>query len=233
MLLKFAEFKQLNEGHATDVLKLSVDYLYAFRLAKILFQKWESTDAFRLGLINADGKKLRAASTLEERASYTPFIALAFNIKRLLGKVPGGDTKVAAIAASYMMMKEYAVYEDGILPEVLDEVFERTLQDLGYLIEDAPVMTTAALPSQPMPIGLKRKNWKDMPKFAGKHSFQVSSDLFDRVKSAKIKGEKWDQFIKPEDGEVGEDIKKFAKTYPQKPIVLKRANLDVFTHLKN
>lgn len=231
-MLKYSEFKSLNESPATDVLKLSVDYLYAFRLVKILFQKWESTDAFKLKLIDSNGKKLKSPSSLEERAAYTPFIALAFNIKRVLGKVPGGDSKVAALAASYMMMKEYAVYEDGILPEVLDEVFENALKDSGLIIEDAPVMTASAVPSQPMPIGVKRKNWKDMPKFAGKHTFEVNADLFDRVKSAKIKGERWDQYIKTEDGEVGEDIKKFAKSYPQKPIVLKREKLDVFTHLR-
>jgi len=166
MLLKYAEFKTLNEGPATDIMKLSVDYVYAFRIAKILFQKWESTDAFKLGLINNEGKKIKSPSSIEERAAYSPFIALVFNLKRLLSKVPGGDTKIAAIAASYMMMKEHAMNEDNISPDVLDEVFESMLIDYGYLVEDVPVMTTAALPSQPMPIGMsiKRKKWKDMTK---------------------------------------------------------------------
>lgn len=228
----YKEFKneKLDEG-ATDILKLSVDYIYCFRIVKILYQKWEDTQAFKLGLIDKEGKKIKSPASLEERAAYSPFIALVFNIKRMLGKVPGGNTKVAGLAASYMMMKEHAVYEDGILPEILDEVFESFLNDQGLLNEDAPVMTAGAIPSTPVPLGLSRKNWKDMPKFAGKHTFEVNHDLFDRVKSAKIKGEKWDKYIKDTDGEEGQNILKFKNTYPGKPIMLKRKNLEVYSHL--
>lgn len=231
MLLRFNEF-QINEGKSTDVVKLSVDFIYAFRLVKILYQPWESTEAFKLGLIDSNGKKIRSPSSLQERAAYSPFISLVFNVKRLLGKVPGGDSRIAGLAASYMMMKEYAVYNDGILPEAIDEVVGATFIDWGVLAEDTPVMTASAVPSQPRPMLLKRKDLKIMRRYEGKHTFEVESDLFDRIKSAKLTGESWDKFIKDTDGKIGEEILQYKKSHPNESIVLKRKNMEVYNTIE-
>lgn len=133
---------QVNEaGKIGSAIKLSVDYVYAFRVVKILFQDWKETDAYKLGLIDENGKKIRSPSTLEERAAYNPFISLVFNIKRLMNKVPGGKTKIAAIATSYLLLRESIPTDKKVLDEAMDAYFK----DINLLDEDAAVVTTAAI----------------------------------------------------------------------------------------
>jgi len=131
----------LNEAGIGTAIKLSVDYVYAFRVVKILFQDWKETDAFKLGLIDENGKKIRSPSTLEERGAYNPFISLVFNIKRLLNKVPGGKTKIAAIATSYLLLRESI----PVKKEVLDEALDAYFKDINLMTEEGVAVTTAAI----------------------------------------------------------------------------------------
>ena len=49
-------------------------------------------------------------SSIEEREDYanyyTRFIRLVFNVKKLIGKVPGGKTRIASYAAALYLIKE-------------------------------------------------------------------------------------------------------------------------------
>lgn len=303
----------LNEGLIT----LGMDYVYAFRLVKILYQDWDKTQAFKLGVIDANGTKLKDPETLDEKSSYSPFIRLAFNVKRLISHVPGG--KFTSLAAAYMLMKESSHEDqDKVMSEVdmkfleflaqqeeLDESrghkilatklsqiearnsekvsphqLEITLKsgnklkaeikvtgsdyyivkdqhDKQYrtdkegnvledyqeqseptLVEDAPVNSGAGagIPADTANASggpVVRRNWKDMDKFAGSHVFEVDGSCFDKCKSAKQRYERWDKYISEDDGETGQDIIKFAKTYPKRGVILKDKTTGAMVHLKN
>lgn len=85
---------------------LSVDYIYAYRVVKALYQDWKDTDAYELGLIDEKGEKLKSPESTAEKAAYSPFMRMVFRIKKLIEKVPGGSSKLGSLAAAYMLLKE-------------------------------------------------------------------------------------------------------------------------------
>lgn len=111
------------------ILKSSADLVYTYRFLRLLTMSWTDTDAFKLGIIDKDGKPLRKASSLEkeeERDAYTVFIRLVFNVKRLLEKVPlVGKTKLASYAAALFLIKE----ETNITEKEFKAVLEIFLGD--------------------------------------------------------------------------------------------------------
>ena len=91
-----------------------VDNLIAFRVLYMLVTPFTETQAYKLGIIDAEGKNLRKASTLkkpEERDAYNYLTRLVFNMKRILNKLPGGDSKLKNLVAAMFLVKEY--YEGG------------------------------------------------------------------------------------------------------------------------
>lgn len=126
------ENKKIDEG----LVVLSADYVYALRIIKYLTQTWEETDAFKLGLIDKEGNKIRAATNIAEKSAYSPFVRLMFNLKRMTSSIPGGTTKVGGLAAAYLLMKEEVINSRHSI-EVFDTIFDK------YLLEDTVVNTTS------------------------------------------------------------------------------------------
>ena len=60
------------------------DGALALYVLKKLVTPWIQTDAFRLGLIDADGTLLRSPKEPEEKSAYTLLDRLVFNLKRIL-----------------------------------------------------------------------------------------------------------------------------------------------------
>ena len=119
------------------------DLVYTFRFLKLLVTKFEDTDAFKNGIIDADGKRIKSKSIItgEEKASYTPFHKLVFNIKKLLAKAPGGSTRLASYAAALFLLKEKHKLTDKQLEKILAEsnidfVDMMSEQTQWYLLED-------------------------------------------------------------------------------------------------
>lgn len=99
------------------IIQRAVDVYYTFRFLRQLVTPWKETKAFKLGLVDENGKVLRKAITPEEKDAYTLFFRLVYNIKRLLNKVPFGKTKLASYAAALWLihentkMSETAIFE--------------------------------------------------------------------------------------------------------------------------
>jgi hypothetical protein len=86
-----------------------MDNLIALRLLYKLVTPFEQTNAFKLGIIDAKGKVLKPASTLKteaERNAYNYLDRLIFNVKRLINKLPGGESKLKNLTAAYFMVRE-------------------------------------------------------------------------------------------------------------------------------
>lgn len=93
------------------------DLIYTYRFLRILTTPFEKTRAFELGLIDADGKRIKSQrkDTPERRSAYTLFHRLVFNIKRLMAKIPGGSSRLASYAAALFLLKEtYGLSERSI-----------------------------------------------------------------------------------------------------------------------
>lgn len=96
------------------IIKRAADLVYTFRFLKLLTTNFEDTDAYKLGLIDEKGKRLRKSDTPEESNAYTPFHRLVFNIKKL---IPGG--KIGSYASALYLIKEKFNITDSQLKEAL------------------------------------------------------------------------------------------------------------------
>ncbi len=107
------------------IIQRGADLIYTFRFLKLLVTKWTDFDAYKLGIIDADGKVLRKASTLEtpdEKSAYTMFHRLVFNVKRLINKVPVvGKTTLASWAAAIWLITEKTGMSDKAVIKLLEE----------------------------------------------------------------------------------------------------------------
>jgi hypothetical protein len=86
-----------------------VDNVIAMRVLYMLVQNFEDTDAFKLGIIDKDGhalKKSKDLKTDQEKDAYDYLTRLVFNLKRLINKLPGGETKIKSLIAALWLVKE-------------------------------------------------------------------------------------------------------------------------------
>jgi hypothetical protein len=118
-----------------------VDIYVAYKFVKILTQPWKDTDAFKLGIIDEKGKilkKRRNLKTGEEKAAYTIFHTLIWNVKKLLDKLPPTRTRLGSFAVALWLLKEYTD------PRLEDKtLLERTLVE--YLVESGRVSRSEAM----------------------------------------------------------------------------------------
>lgn len=111
-----------------SILSRAADLGYAFRFLKLLTTPWNKLKAYELGIVDENGKNLKKArelTTKEEKSAYTIFHRLVFNIKRLLGKVPGGKSTLASYAAALYLIKEHT----GMSEEKIEEIITKALDD--------------------------------------------------------------------------------------------------------
>jgi hypothetical protein len=99
------------------IVKRAADLAYAFRFVRMMVMDWSSWDAYKLGIIDENGKRNRNVKidTDEKKSAYTPFIRLAANIKRLVAKIPGGGSKLGSFASALYLIKErFNLTEKGL-----------------------------------------------------------------------------------------------------------------------
>lgn len=118
-----------------------VDIYVAYKFVKILTQPWKETDAYKLGIIDEKGKVLKKRKDLktgEEKAAYTIFHTLIWNIKKLLDKLPPTRTRLGSFAVALWLLREYTD------PRMEDKMLlERTL--VKYLVETGRVSRSEAM----------------------------------------------------------------------------------------
>lgn len=109
------------------ILKSAADLVYTIRFLKLLVTPFEKTDAFKAGIIDKDGQKNKEFNTNSTddreayRSHYTPFHRLVFNLKRLMAKVPGGQSVIARYGAALALIKEHGELSDKRLMEIHEE----------------------------------------------------------------------------------------------------------------
>ncbi len=114
------------------IIQRAVDTYYTFRFLRQLVTPWNETEAFKLGIVDADGKKLRNPVTPEEKDAYTLFFRLVYNIKRLLNKLPFGQTKLASYASALWLIHENTkMSSDAVLAG-----FKKYVKDQGLELDN-------------------------------------------------------------------------------------------------
>ena len=117
---------------AKGVIDLAAIYMFLKRLVTP-FEQW---DAYKTGLIDKDGKVIvdKADRTPEQNKSFGYFDRLVANLKKLLGKVPGGKSRIASFAAALLLLREKNIDPDDI--EYLEECLQHYMKEAEMLVEE-------------------------------------------------------------------------------------------------
>jgi len=118
------------------LVKRAADLAFTFRFIRMLVLDWEDWDAYKLGIIDSNGKRDKSVKldNDEKKSAYTPFIRLAANIKRLLSKIPGGGSKLGSFAAALFLIKENHNLSDTQLEKIIDEF---GVEPLDFMLESS------------------------------------------------------------------------------------------------
>lgn len=151
-----------------------VDNVIAYKILRMLVTPFDQTDAFKLGIIDAKGKTLRKTSqlsTAQERDAFSYLHRLVFNMKKIINRLPGGESKLKSLVAGLWLVKEY--YETGnrstslmqekfvSLVKMMDNrvsLVEEEIIVKKFLDEDAVANVTGAMVSTNEPKIYKKTN---------------------------------------------------------------------------
>lgn len=116
-----------------------VDNVIAYRILSMLVKNFKDTQAYKLGIIDDKGKVLKKASSLKttkERDAYTYLHRLVFNMKRIINKLPGGESKLKSMVTALFLIKEY--YEsDSRTTSLMEDRYKSLLEmDISLLEEE-------------------------------------------------------------------------------------------------
>ena len=180
--------QNLTEGQA-------IDLFVAYRFLRILTTPWEDQEAYKLGIIDKDGKLLRKRNTLKtdaEKKSFTLLHRLIFNLKRILHKIPLVRSKLGTYAtALYLLKQHFAGQVEN--EDTIEKAFTGWLVDNGYLtkeeLEESVIGIGATLP---------------------KGRYKLTQDIF-AGNEGDIKGKKGDTVVAfadtpPTGSVIGQDI---------------------------
>ena len=105
------------------ILKRAADLTYTFRFIRMMVMDQKSWDAYKLGIIDENGKRLRDVKLDDDqkKSAYTPFVRLAANIKRLVSKVPGGGSKLGSFASALFLIKEHLNLSNKDISKILEK----------------------------------------------------------------------------------------------------------------
>jgi hypothetical protein len=109
---------------------------------------WTKTAAYKEGIIDENGIKIKSPETKTEKEAYNMFHKLVFNIRRLLQKIPIiGKSTLTNYASALYLIKEHTkmsdkkiikcLKESKLVPENIDELLNELNESTNnwYLVE--------------------------------------------------------------------------------------------------
>lgn len=112
----------------------AIDTVIVFRVLKLLTTPWKDQAAFKEGLIDNKGKRIKGekVNTSVRKNAYTFLHRLVFNLKRIIEMIPFGKARIASYAAALFLIKEHC----NISGTKLDKEVFKYLKEAGMLPED-------------------------------------------------------------------------------------------------
>ena len=121
----------------------AVDLFVTYRFIKLLTTQFEKTDAFKLGIIDKDGNRIRKPNssqveveltTSQLKNSYTILHKLVFNIKKIFSKQPILKTKIGTYAAALFLLKD-TFKEHMQDPDIFEKEFMKFLKENNVVLD--------------------------------------------------------------------------------------------------
>lgn len=153
-----------------------IDNILAYKILSMIVKPFTDTEAYKLGIIDENGNNLikpKDFTSGDQKDAYTYLHRLCFNMKKIINRMPGGESKTKNLVAAFFLIKEAYSNKERVIKE---EKFHRILDllDEGYiLVEDelfvekylkedgvvssAPANVTGAAVSTDEPVVRKKK----------------------------------------------------------------------------
>ena len=128
----------------------AIDLFVTYRFLKLLVTPWKKQEAYKLGIIDANGKALKKARDLgleTERESFTLLHRLVFNCKRIMSKIPFIRSQLGTYAAALFLLKEHYKIENLPEAEITKYLLENKLIDLNDKISEEVIGFGNMLPT--------------------------------------------------------------------------------------
>jgi len=116
----------------------ALDAVVGIRLLKLLSTPIQKSKAFQLGIIDADGKKLKKPSNTNERNAYTLLNRFVFKVQKSLTRSSDMNSRrLLSFAAAMALLREYEEKDDELDVGVLLELYmqDETVQQQARLLE--------------------------------------------------------------------------------------------------
>ena len=116
----------------------AIDLFVTYRFIKLLTTPFEKTEAYKLGIIDKDGARIKIEgtdkptilNTMKEKNAYTVLHKLVFNIKKIFAKVPGLRTKLGTYAAALFLLKD--TFKEDVDPKMWEQQFMKYLKENNF-----------------------------------------------------------------------------------------------------
>ena len=128
----------------------AVDLFVTYRFLKLLVTPWKKQEAYKLGIIDANGKTLiksRDFTKDDQRQAFTLLHRLVFNCKRILSKIPFIKSQLGTYAAALFLLKEHYKIENLPEAEITKYLLENKLIDLNDNISEEVIGFGNMLPA--------------------------------------------------------------------------------------
>lgn len=171
-----------------------VDLFLVYSFIKRLVTPFKEWEAYKEGVIDEKGNiliKRKNLNKISQRKAFGVFDQMILNLKKLLAKIPGGQSRLGTYAAALWLIKESENYtaKNGVLLEDVDlreEYFDEMLESfmneyseiLEAAVEEEPTVNVGGGAIAGLGVGpqgepgltktqqkkYKRKNFKDLRK---------------------------------------------------------------------
>jgi len=85
------------------------DTYIVYLIVKKLLKPWKEWDAYKLGIIDENGNKIKKPKTPEEKKAWTILDRLIWKVKRLLEKFVGKNKLIQYFAIAYLLKEDFKV----------------------------------------------------------------------------------------------------------------------------
>ena len=224
---------------------------FVYQFLKKLVTPFNKTKAFELGIIDETGKILKRRRDLEgseEKDAYNLSDTLIWNVKKLMGKIPGGKSRIASYAAALWLIKEqqdgYKITEEELELQFFDQFEKMYNNDLVFdsatlkkfediLYEDSPTtaMGGGNIAVRGIPLLKKPPKGLVMKRFGGIDVFAIDPTYFQKSRLGKKKYTRYSGYVGED--EAGEYIRAFARKYPKKPIIVMDSSTGCMQYLRH
>ena len=116
-----------------------VDTYLLYRFVRGLSTPFTELKTYKLGLTDDEGEWIvpKGDRTPEQKTGYTYWDILVLNIKKMLAKIPGGNTRIGTFAAALYLIKEGDDEDADLLNvELLREKYDYYLTEAELFLED-------------------------------------------------------------------------------------------------